>query len=68
VVAEMECAEMIDRLLNSIAWTNNENANGFDGECAGATERSCNIHRFCFELSRGWVRKPKNVKRPHGEA
>jgi hypothetical protein len=52
MIAKVECAEMVDGLLNSIAIANNEYANGIGSERTGATERSCDIHRFCFELSR----------------
>jgi hypothetical protein len=52
MIAEMQRTEMVDGLLNSIAIADNEYANGIGSERTGATERSCDIHRFCFELSR----------------
>jgi hypothetical protein len=64
VIAEVQSTEMIDRLLKSIAWPRDENANGFYRQRTGATVRSGNIHRFCVELSSGWVRKPKNIRSP----
>jgi hypothetical protein len=64
VIAEVQGTEMIDGLLNAIALANDENANGFNGERSGATVRSGNSHRFCFELSRWWLRKPKNQAAP----
>lgn len=67
MIAEVESAELIDRVLNAIALPNDENANGFNGERAGITVRSCHIHRFCFELSKVG-KKAQKSKPPHGEA
>jgi hypothetical protein len=67
MIAEVQVTEMIDRLLNPIAFPNHKNANGFHGERSGATVRSGNIHRFCFELSKVG-KKAQKYPQPHGEA
>jgi hypothetical protein len=65
MIAEVKVTEMIDRLLNPIALANDENANGFEGERAGATVRSGNSHSFGLSFLVGrWVRKPKNLSSP----
>jgi hypothetical protein len=64
MIAEMERTEMVDRLLKAIALSNDENPHGFDGERSIATERSGNIHRFCFELSMRVVKKAQKSSGP----